>query len=305
MDEWIAANAMFLVLILGPSAVVLLLTTLVLLVAWMRARSRAKRTAFDRAAAERERIDLELSLAEQTGRLRVIRELHELSVHAISTVISRADGIRFTAEREPATAARAAEAIAETARTTQADLRRVMSVVREGEASAEPHPQLRSTRDLFAVMRDSGLDVVFEEHGSPVDLIQGVELAIYRILQEALANALTYGGAGTEARVSFMWSGDGLQIQVEDDGVRAAARREGIDPNDAKQRAYTLDDDLRALTDDVEGQGIREMRSRAELYGGMLTAQPVPGVGFSLTVVFPSIRATMTAPPLGATGGSS
>jgi len=305
MDEWIAANAMFLVLILGPAAVVLVLVTLVLLVAWLRARSRARRSGAVRTAAERERIDLELSLAEQTGRLRVIRELHELSVHAISTVISRADGIRYTAEREPATAARAAGAIADTARATQADLRRVMSLVREGEASVEPHPQLRSTRDLFAVMRDSGLDVVFEEHGDPVDLIQGVELAIYRILQEALANALTYGGVGTQARVSFTWSGGGLQIKVDDDGARAAARREGIDPNDAKQRAYSLDDDLRALTDDVAGEGITEMRSRAELYGGILTATPVPGVGFTVTVVFPSIRSTTTAPPAGAPDESS
>ncbi|MER3386182.1 MAG: histidine kinase [Microcella pacifica] len=304
MDEWISANAMFLVLVLGPSAVLLLLLTVVLLVAWLRARSRARRTAFDRTAAERERIDLELSLAEQTGRLRVIRELHELSVHAISTVISRADGIRYTAERDPAAAARAAEAMAETARATQADLRRVMSVVREGEASVEPHPQLRSTRELFSVMRDSGLDVVFEEHGKPIDLMQGVELAIYRILQEALANALTYGGVGTQARVSFTWSADGLQIKVEDDGARAAARREGVDPNDAKQRAYTLDDDLRALTDEVTGQGIREMRSRAELYGGILTASPVPGVGFSLAVVFPSLRSTMTAPRLPSPGSA-
>lgn len=305
MDVWIAANAMFLVLVFGPVAVVLLALTIVLLVAWVRARSRARRIEFDRGAFERDRVELELSLAEQTGRLRVIRELHELSVHAISTVISRADGIRYTAEREPAAAARAAGAIADTARATQADLRRVMSVVREGEASVEPQPQLRSTRELFAVMRDSGLDVVFEEHGTSVDLIQGVELAIYRILQEALANALSYGGVGTQARVSFMWSGEGLQVKVDDDGARAAARREGIDPNDAKQRAYTLNDDLHALTEEVSGPGIRDMRSRASLYGGFLTAAPVPGVGFSLSVVFPSIRSTTTAPPLGALGAGS
>jgi signal transduction histidine kinase len=298
MEEWIAANAMLLALILGPAAIVVFSLTVVLLVAWVRARSRVRRISCDRSAADNARIELELSLAEQTGRLRVIRELHELSVHAISTVISRADGIRYTAERDPAAAARAAGSIAETVRATQADLRRVMSVVREGEASVEPQPQLRSTRDLFAIMRDSGLDVVFEERGTPVDLIQGVELAVYRILQEALANVLTYGGVGTQARVAFTWSGEGLQIIVDDDGARAAARREGIDPNDAKQRAYTLDDDLHALTDTVTGQGIREMRSRAELYGGILTASPVPGVGFTVTVVFPSIRSTTTAPPL-------
>jgi signal transduction histidine kinase len=286
MEAWVSANAMVLAIALTAVVVV----NVVLLIAWARARGRARRTAFDRAAAERQRIDLELGLAEQTGRLRIIRELHEVSVHSLSVIISQADGARYAATADPSAAARATAVIAESARATLGDLRRVMSLAREGESTAAPQPRLKSTRELFTVMRASGLDVVFEESGEPFDLQQGAELAIYRILQEALANALSYGGPQTEARVSFTWGAEGLHVKVDDDGIRSSARREGLDPNDATAVGYTIDDDLKALTDEPTGLGIREMRARAELYGGILTASTVPGVGFSLSVVFPALR---------------
>ena len=289
MDVWEFANPMQAVIVLSVG-IALVGIVLVLLVAWLRARSRARRSSFDRAAAERQRIDLELSLAEQTGRLRIVRELHEVSVHALSVIIGQADGARYAATLDPSAAARSTEVIAESARATLGDLRRIMALVREGEASAAPHPRLGSTRELFAVMRDSGLDVVFEESGEPFDLKHGAELAIYRILQEALSTSLSYGGPGTQVRVSFTWGDDGLHVRVDDDGIRASARRDGLDPNDANVAAYTIDDDLAALTVEPTGRGISEMRSRAELYGGLLTASTVPGVGFSLSAVFPALR---------------
>lgn len=289
MEFWVFDDPLQAIIIvaIGSTLAVLII---VLLVAWLRARSRARRSSFDRAAAERQRIDLELSLAEQTGRLRIIRELHEVSVHAISVIISQADGARYAATLDPTAAVRSTEVIAESARTTLGDLRRIMALVREGEASAAPHPRLASTRELFAVMRDSGLDVVFEESGEPFDLKHGAELAIYRILQEALSNTLSYGGPGTQARVSFTWGDDGLHVRVDDDGIRASARRDGLDPNDASVVGYTIDDDLAALTVEPTGRGISDMRSRAELYGGILSASTVPGVGFSLSAVFPALR---------------
>ena len=290
MEAWVSANALMVVAALAAASLALVVVTSVLLVAWLRARRVARLTDFDRAAAERQRIDLELGLAEQTGRLRIIRELHEVSVHSLSVIISQADGARYAATADPSAAARAAAVIAESARSTLGDLRRVMGMAREGEASAAPQPRLKSTRELFAVMRDSGLEVVFEEAGDPFDLQQGAELAIYRILQEALANALSYGGPQTEARVTFTWGAEGLHVKVDDDGIRSSARREGLDPNDASAVGYTIDDDLKALTDEPTGMGIREMRARAELYGGILTASTVPGVGFSLSVVFPALR---------------
>jgi signal transduction histidine kinase len=145
-------------------------------------------------------------------------------------------------------------------------------------------------RDLFKVMRDAGLAVEFRESGDRIELKQGAELAIYRILQEALANALAHGGAGTEALVSFTWTETGLEIVVADDGARAAARAEGLDPDEvARERVASQDDDLAALTQAPSGRGITEMRERAELYGGMINAVVSPGVGFTVTAIFPAL----------------
>ena len=277
--------------ILAATSVALAVVALVLLVLWRRARRAAFRNEFDRSTADRERLDLELTLAEQTSRLRIVRELHELVVHSVSVLISHADGARYAASQDPSAAARSAAVIADTARSTLADLRRVMALAREGEAAAGPQPQLATLRDLFTVMRDSGLEVEFRETGEPLRLKEGAELAIYRILQEALENARAHGGEGTSVLVSFTWS-DTLEIVVADDGARAASRREGLDPDEvARERISSQDDDLAALTMSPTGRGMTEMRERAELYGGMLNTIATPGVGFTVTAVFPALHA--------------
>ena len=277
--------------ILAATSVALAVVALVLLVLWRRARRAAFRNEFDRSTADRERLDLELTLAEQTSRLRIVRELHELVVHSVSVLISHADGARYAASQDPSAAARSAAVIADTARATLADLRRVMALTREGEAAVGPQPQLATLRDLFTVMRGSGLEVEFRETGEPLRLKEGAELAIYRILQEALENARVHGGAGTSVLVSFTWS-DTLEIVVADDGARAASRREGLDPDEvARGRITSQDDDLAALTRSPTGRGMTEMRERAELYGGMLNTIVTPGVGFTVTAVFPALHA--------------
>ncbi len=269
----------------------LILTALVLLFLWRRARKAAAAIEFDRSAAERDRIELELLLAEQTSRLRIVRELHELVVHSLSVLISHAEGARYAAEKDPAVAARSAGVIADTARHTLADLRRVMALSREGEAAAGPQPRLATVTELFTAMRDAGLAVEFRESGDPIDLKQGAELAIYRILQQSLENSLTHGGPGTHALVSFTWHPTGLEVLVDDDGARATARREGLDPDEvARARATSQDADLAALTQPMVGRGITEMRERAELYGGVFNATVNPGVGFTVTAIFPALQ---------------
>jgi len=262
-----------------------------LMVLWLLAVAQQRRSRFARSAAERVRIDLELSLAEQHGRLAIIRELQDIAVLSLARLITRAEGARYAAESDPTTAVRAATALVEDGRVTLADLRRVLTIAREGEAIATSAPGLQSARNLFGVMRDAGLAVGFTESGDRFPLKPGAELAIYRILQSALANALKHGGAGTEARVSFTWTQDGLQLLIDDDGIRAAARRESASPSDfAAKTAYTIDDDLKALSESISGAGITQMRERAQLFGGIFNAGTVPGVGFSVSAVFPSLR---------------
>ena len=140
-------------------------------------------------------------------------------------------------------------------------------------------------------MRDAGLAVDVTESGDRFPLKPGAELAIYRILQSSLANALKHGGPGTTARVTFTWTRDGLQLLIDDDGIRAAARRETSSATDfAARTAYTIDDDLKALSENISDAGITQMRERAALFGGIFNAGTVPGVGFSVSAVFPSLR---------------
>lgn len=291
MNSWIAHNWSVVVLVLEAAAGFFFLTTVVLLIAWLRARRGRRNQRLDRVDAELDVIDLELSLAEQTNRLRIIRELHEVAVHDVSVIISQADGARYAGVNDPSAALRATSAIADAARATLADLRRVMTVVHEGEAEVAVQPSLKSARDLFKVMREAGLAVTFEETGIRYSLNNGAELSIYRILQESLSNALKYGGDGTRVTVTFTWTDVGFQLKVDDDGVRSKQRRDGLDPNEmSRTRQHLVDEDLQALTGSITGAGITEMRERTELFGGVFTATVLPGVGFSITASFPNLK---------------
>ncbi|CAN5274406.1 hypothetical protein BH09ACT3_BH09ACT3_14860 [soil metagenome] len=291
MDLWLEDNAVWLSIALAAVSLVLFVLLLVVVILWARSSRQRRRSDAARVRADRDRLEAESLLQEEVGRLRIIRELHEVAVHSVSVIISQADGARYAGDKDPSAAVRSAGVIADTARGTLADLRRVMTVVRSGEADAAPQPRLKMVRDLVKVMREAGLVIELLETGHRFDLREGAELAIFRILQEALSNALKYGGEGTEVTVSFTWTDEGLQLLVDDDGVRSAARREGLDPNELSQsRGYSLDDDVNALTEVISGPGITEMRERATMFGGLFKAYSVPGVGFSVSAVFPALR---------------
>lgn len=291
MNTWIDENSMVLIIALAAAGAILLIAVVVLLVLWLRARRQRSRETVRRIRLERERNDAELTLAEQNGRLRIIRELHEVSVHDMSVIIGQADGARYAGESDPTAAVRSAAVIADVARSTLADLRRVMTVVREAEVDVDVHPALKSTRGLIKLMTEAGLRITFDETGDRYELNPGAELAVYRILQESLDNALKHGGEGTQVTVVFTWTDEGFQLRVDDDGVRNELRRSGLNPNDASQhRPGEIDDDLFALTGVIGGPGITEMRERTELFGGVFTSTLNAGVGFSIAASFPSIR---------------
>ncbi|WP_431277174.1 sensor histidine kinase [Leifsonia poae] len=291
MNGLSAADARTMALLFAVLGGVLVLAVVLLLVLWLRSRSALRRLQNSREESEWDRIDRELELAEHAGRFRIIRELQDVAVQAVSKLVSISEGIRYAATTDPDAATRSAGVLESTARDALADLRRVQSIVREGESAAQPQPSLHSARDLFRVMRDAGLDVTFTESGERFELRPGAELAVFRILQGMLENALKHGGAGTSVAVSFAWTNEGLQVSVNDDGIRSAARRAGLAPDEVDDAArYTIDDDLRSLTEHFEGAGLTEMRERAALFGGILNASTVPGVGFSISAVFPALR---------------
>lgn len=261
------------------------------IVLWLVSISSRRSTVRQREEADRDVVELELSLAEQTARMRMARELQEVAIHSMSSILAEADGARYKGEADPAAAVRSATVIAADARAVLADLRRIMAIVRQGEADASPQPAIRTARELFRVMRDAGLEIRFEDIGDRFSLKPGAEVAVFRILQEALSNSLKHGGEGTEVRVTFRWSGEGLNVLIDDDGIRASTRRAGDDPNRVSRRGgYTIEDDAAALTTTPAGPGITEMRERTELFGGVFNAYGVPGVGFSVSAAFPALR---------------
>jgi signal transduction histidine kinase len=214
-----------------------------------------------------------------------------VSVHDLTVMVGQADGARYAAEADAAVAVRIAGGLGEMARSTLADLRRVMTVVREGEAATERHPRLNSVRALLDAMGDAGLRITLEETGEPWDLRPGAEFAIYRILHESLANALKHGGDGTQVTVSITWTEEGFQLRVDDDGARNRLRLSGLNPNDASaHRQGEIADDLLSLTGVISGAGITGMKERTELFGGVFTSTLIAGVGFSVAASFPSIR---------------
>jgi len=291
VNSWIADNWSLVIVVLEAAAGFFFLVSIAFLALWLQARRGRKNQRLDRVDAELDVIDLELSLAEQTNRLRIIRELHEVAVTDVSAIISQAEGARYAGGQDPGAAVRAATVIAEAARSTLADLRRVMTVVQEGEAEVSVQPSLKSARDLFKVMREAGLTITFEETGARYGLNNGAELSVYRIMQEALSNSLKYGGDGTRVTVSFTWTATGFQLRVDDDGVRARQRREGLDPNEiSRTRTHAIDEDLQALTGTVTGAGVTEMRERTELFGGVFALTVLPGVGVSVSASFPNLR---------------
>ncbi len=275
----------------GVIAAIAVVAALAFVVLWLAERTRHRRLRDARQESEWDRIDRELDLAEQAGRFRIVGDLGDVAIQSVSRLVAQAEGVRYAADADPAAAVRSAGVLETSARDALADLRRLQAVAREAQDASLPQPSLHSARDLFRVLRDAGLAVAFSETGERFELRQGAELAVFRILQTSLENALKHGGPGTNASVAFAWTGEGLKVSVEDDGIRAAARRLGLDRDGVDQAtAYSIADDVRVLTDHYEGAGIIEMRDRAALFGGTLHAQTVPGIGFTLSVVFPALR---------------
>lgn len=291
MDAFLEANASPVTLTLASVAAGLLLLTFVFLALWLRSARARRRELAVRSDAERQLLDLDSLLAEQTARLRMVRELNDVAISSVSDIAQQAEGASYAGESDPGAVVRSAISIVNVARETLDDLRRVSDIVKHGEADAGAQPGIKTARELFRVMREAGLEIRFEETGERFPLGQGAELAIYRILQESLSNALKYGGEGTAVTVAFRWSDQGVRVLVDDDGIRAASRRGGDDPNAvARAGGYSIGDDAAALTTTPSGPGITEMRERAELFGGVFHAETVPGVGFSVAATFPALR---------------
>ncbi|GIJ32749.1 sensor histidine kinase [Micromonospora sediminimaris] len=208
------------------------------------------------------------ALAEQAvadERRRIARELHDVVAHHVSVMGVLATGVRRVLRRDPDSADEAMATIEETSRATLRELRRLLDVLRtEAEPAAElaPQPGLAGIATLADQVREAGLPVTLTVAGTPGQLEEGVALTVYRIVQEALTNALKHAGSAT-AQVRVGFGGDAVEVEVTDTG-------RGPSPD----------------TDRI-GHGLVGMRERVGLYGGVLRTGARSGGGYRVYARIP------------------
>jgi signal transduction histidine kinase len=196
-------------------------------------------------------------------RARIGRELHDVVAHAISVMVLQARGGRRVLESDPADAREAFAVIERTGQQALGEMRRLLGMLRRSdeELALAPQPSLKQITTLVEQVRAAGLPVEVTVDGEPRELPPGVELSAFRIVQEALTNALKHAGPA-RAHVFVRYGADDLELEIADDG-------EGIGDGSGS------------------GYGLIGMRERVTVYGGELQAGRRPGGGYALRVRLP------------------
>ena len=204
------------------------------------------------AEAEVERLRAEEDVVVEQERTRIARDMHDVVAHSLAVVIAQADGARYARTSDPDAVDEALTTIAATAREALGDVRLLLGELRHSEAEG-PQPGLADLGRLVDQLRASGLPVEFAHTGEDVQLGSAHQIAVYRIVQEALTNALRHGDTTRTATVDIVGESNGVTITVTN-ALRTAAADEGH-----PQRV---------------GHGLPGMRERAVLSGGWLSAEP-------------------------------
>ncbi|MEV0617982.1 histidine kinase [Nonomuraea sp. NPDC050404] len=215
--------------------------------------------------AERER-DQQARMAAAAERARIARELHDVVAHNVSVIVVQADGAGYAMESDLEQARLAVRTISKTGRAALAEMRRLVGVLRENEAAGTdytPQPGLGQLEDLVL---GSAVPTRLRVAGVPGELPEGQQLTVYRIVQEALTNALKHGGPGVEAAVEIDYGGSDLVVRVTDNGRGAAA------------------------PGSPDGHGLIGMRERVGMYGGAVSAGPRQGGGFEVLARLPMAK---------------
>jgi signal transduction histidine kinase len=201
----------------------ILLASLIPAAAWAGAATQSRTAAQAHTAAQAVIAGTSFEYAARGERARIARELHDVVAHHISMVAVQAETARLTTPGMPAAGAQRLPAIGDTARTALTEMRRLLGVLREDAdtdpvASRRPQPGLAQLNELLDSARDaSGSGTRLIVHGSPVALDPGVELAAYRIAQEALTNARRHA-PGAAVDVELRYADQVLCVRVRDNG---------------------------------------------------------------------------------------
>lgn len=279
----------------------------------IRVRRAYVKAVEDRAEQLEREQDAQARRAVLEERSRIARELHDIVAHSMSVMVVQAGAARRTLDRDPARAVESMSHIESTGRDALAEMRRVVAVLRsDGDRDRErdrdrdhergdpvdlprgepfdrdallPQPGLDELTTLVEQCREAGLPVELEVDGEVRSLPSGLELAVYRIVQEALTNTMRHAGPA-RAHVRLCFGEDGVTVSVVDDGRGASAT---ADSGPGSHGDGT--DEARHA-----GHGLAGMHERVGLYGGRLTAGPRAGGGFSVQAEIPLSDDAATKP---------
>ncbi|MGW8481917.1 sensor histidine kinase [Microbacterium sp. NPDC055903] len=190
----------------------------------------------------------EIATAEEQERVRIARDMHDVVAHSLAVVIAQADGARYAAAADPDAATAALTTIGQTARGALSDVRMLLTQLRHRQGEG-PQPTLADLEALFAQVRQAGIepDITIDPM-PPGEPPASIQLAVYRILQEALTNALRHGG-GQDVDIRLAWHPDHVSLSVSN--AVDEAHQAGLGG----------------------GHGIIGMRERTQLVGGVLRAE--------------------------------
>ena len=224
---------------------------------------RARRSGRTELAQQARRLEGERALL--TERQRIARELHDIVAHHMSVIAIQAEaGPRKVANPPPELAESFAD-IRASALSGLDELRRLLGVMRSSGADTAPQPGLAELEGLLDSARSGGVRVTSSVSGTARALPQGIDLSAYRILQEALSNAMRHA-PGSAVRVELAYAPSALVIKVRNDACAAQDR-------DADREGAS--------------HGLIGMRERAVMLGGHLQAGPTEEGGFLVTAVLP------------------
>jgi len=203
-------------------------------------------------------------------RQRIARELHDVVAHHMSVIAIQAEAAPYKTAEPPPELVESFGEIRASALAGLAELRRVLGVLRTGGQDTTPQPGLADLDALLDSARSGGVSVTVTCSGNPVALSEGVDLSAYRIVQEALSNAMRHA-PGSHVQVDMAYRGDGLALEVRNDvGSRTAPVLVGSGDHAVGG-----------------GHGLIGMRERAAMLGGSLDAGPTEDGGFQVSAVLP------------------
>jgi signal transduction histidine kinase len=250
---------------------------------WFVGDSVRTRRAYQKGLAEqaRERQRQELDRAQRAiveERMDIARELHDVIAHSLSVIAIQSGVGRHVIDSQPEEARAALSAIEKTSRSALHELRRVLGVLRrrdQGGAERVPAPTLSDLDDLIERVRSAGVPVEVQFTGGAPSLPPGLELSVYRIVQEALTNVVKHARSA-HTWVCLQYGEDQLSVRVTNAALGAGPKQP--DPDDGGSPG-----------NDRDRHGIIGMKERAATFGGSLTAGPLPNGGFQVLAVLPLI----------------